>query len=38
MEKSMDKIIALAKSRGFVYQAPIYMAVWQIPGIMAILA
>ena len=36
MEKSMDKIVALAKSRGFVY--PGFTAVLQIHGIMVISA
>ena len=37
MEKTMDKIVALAKARGFVYPAPKFTAAWQIHGIMAIL-
>ena len=33
MEKTMEKIVALAKTRGFVYPAA-----WQTPGITATLA
>ena len=33
MEKTMDKIVSLAKARGFVY--PRFTAAWQIPGITA---
>ena len=36
MEKTMDKIVAVAKSRGFVYiRVPKFTAAWQIPGITA---
>lgn len=35
MEKTMDKIVAVAKSRGFVYPVPKFTAAWQIPGITA---
>ena len=38
MEKTMDKIIAVAKARGFVYQALKFMAVWLILGTTEILA
>ena len=38
MEKSMDKIVALAKSRGFVYPGSEISAVLQIHGIMVISA
>ena len=38
MEKSMDKIVALAKSRGFVYPGSEIYGVLQIHGIMVISA
>ena len=38
MEKTMDKIIAVAKARGFVYQGLKFMAVWRIHGTTEILA
>ena len=37
MEKTMEKIVALAKARGFVYPGPKSTAVWQTHGIMVIL-
>ena len=36
MEKTMEKIVALAKARGFVYQVPRSTAAWQTHGIMEI--
>lgn len=36
MEKTMEKIVALAKARGFVYPGLKFTEVWQIPGIMVI--
>ena len=36
VEKTMDKIVALAKSRGFVYPGSRFTAVWRIHGITAI--
>ena len=37
MEKTMEKIVALAKGRGFVYPGSEITADWQTPGIMEIL-
>ena len=33
MEKTMEKIVALAKSRGFVYPGLRFTAAWPTPGI-----
>ena len=35
MEKTMEKIVALAKNRGFVYPGSEIYGAWPIPGIMA---
>lgn len=35
MEKTMDKIVAVAKSRGLYIRVPKSTAAWQIPGITA---
>ncbi len=34
--ESMEKIVALAKNRGFVSPVPKFTAVWQTHGIMAL--
>ena len=36
MEKTMDKIVALAKSRGFVYPVQKFTEDWQTHGITAL--
>jgi len=33
VKKTMEKIVALAKNRGFIYPGSEYTAVWQIHGI-----
>ena len=38
MEKTMEKIVALAKSRGLCIQVQRFTAAWQIHGIMEIWA